>query len=303
MKILFMGTPNFAQIILEALLNDPYFEVVGLFAQPDKPFGRKQEIRYPQTKELLLKKNISIPIFQPEVLDEKSVKNISDLKPDIILVVAYGKILPKKILSLARCLNIHASLLPKYRGASPIQEMILNDEEFYGICVIDMEERLDSGNILGKIEFKREKYFNIEYLSNILAQMGSALIVDVLKNLRTIQSVKQDDSLSTYCKKIVKQDGIIEFDEAKKIYLKFLAYFNWPGIFLRSGLKLFDIGLISETNCYQRGEILDIKDNSIFVGCSFGILRIGMLQSPGRQKTYARNYIQGKRLKIGDLLI
>ncbi|PAF44223.1 methionyl-tRNA formyltransferase [Helicobacter sp. 11S02596-1] len=302
MRILFMGTPYFAQVILEKILEDSHFEVVGLFAQPDRPFGRKQELKSPATKEYVIQKNIPIPIFQPQNLDEESFGVIAKLKPDAIVVVAYGKILPKQILASAKCLNIHASVLPNYRGASPIHEMILNDDKIYGVSVIAMEAGLDSGDILGVSAFEREKPLGLEALLPILAEMGGALAIKVLKNLKIIQPLKQRHADATYCKKIIKNQGLVDFENAKEIYLKFLAYSTWPQIFLPSGLKLFGIELVCQTEEYQKGEILSVQKDSIVVGCLRGTLRIGALQSPGKQKMDAKTYIQGKRLKIGDVL-
>lgn len=302
MKILFMGTPSFAGIVLEKILQNPDFDVVGLFAQPDKPFGRKQELRLPHTKQLLLDMGLEIPIFQPTKLDEKCIDIISNLAPDVILVVAYGKILPRKILSLARCINIHGSILPKYRGASPIQEMILNDESQYGVSVIDMEESLDSGDILGIKSFEVTEYMDIDSLSKVLAQMGGELVIDILKNLSNIRPIKQIDSDSSYCKKILKEDGMIEFENAKEIFLKSLAYASWPNIFLKNGLKLFGIKVLCENKNYICGEILKIDKNSIVVGCQKGAIEIQMLQPSGKQKMSASSYIRGKRFNVGDIL-
>lgn len=302
MKILFMGTPPFAGIVLEKILQNSAFDVVGLFAQPDRPFGRKQEIKSPHTKQLLLDIGLEIPIFQPEKLDEKCVDIISDLAPDVILVVAYGKILPKKILSLARCINIHGSILPKYRGASPIQEMILNDEAQYGVSVIDMEESLDSGDILGIKSFEVTEYMDIESLSRVLAQMGGDLVIDILENLSNIRPIKQIDSDSSYCKKILKEDGMIEFKNAKEIFLKSLAYASWPNIFLENGLKLFGIKVLQENGSYISGGILEVKKDSIVVGCQKGAIEIQILQPSGKQKMSASAYIRGRRFNVGDIL-
>lgn len=297
-----MGTPLFAAIVLEKILQNSRFEVVGLFAQPDKPFGRKQELKSPHTKQLLLDMGLEIPIFQPTKLDEKCTDIISSLAVDVILVVAYGKILPKSILSLSRCINIHASILPKYRGASPIQEMILNDEAQYGVSVINMEESLDSGDILGIKSFEVTEYRDIDSLSEVLAKMGGELIVEILENLNNIKPIKQVDADSSYCKKILKEDGIIEFKNAKEIFLKSLAYASWPNIFLKNGLKLFGIKIVYDNESYCCGEIVDIRKDSIVVGCEKGAIEIQMLQPPGKQKMSASAYIRGKRLKVGDIL-
>lgn len=304
MNILFMGTPIFAKVVMERVLNDRGFKIVGLFTQPDKPFGRKQELKIPPTKGFLEKEFPHIPIFQPSILDQNSVDTIKALKPEVILVVAYGQILPKEILLLARCINIHASILPKYRGASPIQEMILNDEKFYGVTAMHMEEGLDNGEILGISAFEVKKPKNMEELSNTLSVMGAKLAIKVLKNIKNISPMKQQEFESSYCKKIRKEEGLIVFDDAKKIYLKSLAYILWPNIFTKEGLKMFGLFLAEEESKNFAGKILDIQKNgAILVGCSKGIIGVKELQAFGRKKISASAYINGKRLVVGDLLI
>lgn len=304
MNILFMGTPMFAKVVMEKILGDKYFKIVGLFTQPDKPHGRKQELKVPATKEFLEKNFPHIPIFQPFVLDEISVDIVKSFKPEIVLVVAYGKILPQEILSLAQCINIHASILPKYRGASPIQEMILNDEKIYGVTAMDMEKGLDNGKILGISAFQVEKPKDIKELNDTLSTMGAKLAQKVLKNLEKISPIEQRESDSSYCKKIRKEEGMIIFDNAKSIYLKSLAYALWPHIFTKNGLKLFGIHLVDEKSENIEGKILSTQnDGSILVGCLKGVLSIKELQAFGRQKIPANAYINGKRLMVGDILI
>ena len=149
-KILFMGTPDYATTIFKELIKSKY-EIVGLFTQPDKPVGRKQLLTPPHIKQFCIDENLNIPIFQPLKLrgNEEAKNQIEFLKPDFIIVAAYGQILPKEILDIAPCINLHASLLPKYRGASPIQESLLNDDNYTGVTSMLMEEGLDSGDILG----------------------------------------------------------------------------------------------------------------------------------------------------------
>merc|ERR1711879_16440 len=148
-RILFMGTPDYATKIFEEILNSSY-KIVGLFTQPDKPVGRKQIITAPHIKQYCIDNNLDFPIFQPEKLkgNSEATNDIENLNPDFIIVAAYGQILPREILDIAPCINLHAALLPKYRGASPIQESLLNDDDFTGVTSMLMEEGLDSGDIL-----------------------------------------------------------------------------------------------------------------------------------------------------------
>lgn len=294
-----MGTPKFAQVILQDLLL--HFEVVGLFCQPDKPFGRKQETKMPITKEFLIQHYPHIPVFQPSTLDENLLGIIKTLRVDIIVVVAYGQILPKSFLAY-RCINLHASILPKYRGASPLQEMLLNDEKYWGVSAMLIEEGLDSGDILGFGILPSNQEDMLLDLANKLANLGAKVLKDVLDRLQSIEPLKQDTFQASYCKKIKKQEGLIDFENAREIFLKFRAYSNWPSIFLENGLKIFDIALQEEEGAYKKGEILAIQEDGILIGCKKGKLKIGMLQAPNKQKIQAKAYILGKRLQVGMIL-
>lgn len=302
-KILFMGTPDYATKIFEELINSSY-EIVGLFTQPDKPVGRKQVITPPHIKQFCLDKSLDIPIFQPEKLrnNEEAKKQIEDLNPDFIIVAAYGQILPKQILDIAPCINLHASLLPKYRGASPIQESLLNDDEFTGVTSMLMEEGLDSGDILGlqylKITPTMEVAEAFEKLSNIAAK----LTITTLDNYELINPKNQDDSQVSHCKKIKKEYGLVDFKNAKKLHLKYKAYSYWPGVFLESELKLKDLTLVEEDSINKEGEILEIKDSSIIVGCLKGSLEIKTLQAPSKKAVNSIDFIRGKRISIGEIL-
>lgn len=299
MKILFMGTPAFARVILQEVIKD--FEVIGLFCQPDKPFGRKQELKAPETKEFLQNYDSKIPIYQPIEFDEVILQEIKKLNPDVILVVAYGKILPKSVLEY-RCINIHASILPKYRGASPIQEMLLHNDRIFGVSAMLMEEGLDSGDILGFSMIENTLQENLLSLSEKLAFLGADLIKDVLKRLDSIKPLKQSNAQASYCKKIKKDAGEVAFVNAEEIVLKYRAFGVWPSVFLKSGLKLFDVSLVKKEGSFKSGEILDIQNDGIEVGCERGSIKIGALQAPSKQKVSSNVYLMGKRLSVGMLL-
>lgn len=300
MNILFFGTPLFAKIILESLLKNDNFNILGLVTQIDKPFGRKKELKAPQTKELLQSIKSEIPIYQPTNFDDLDF--IYNLNPDIILVVAYGKIIPKQIIDNFYCINIHTSILPQSRGASPIQDMILKDQNLVGISIIKMSEKLDDGDILG-IRYMQNPRVDIEIMTKILSKHSASFIVKILGTLDYIKPLGQINADSSYCKKIEKNDGIVIFDDAKKIYLKYLAYKTWPNIFLKNGTKIFDIELDSVDSKNLAGKILLIDEDSIIVGCKKGTLLIKTLQDVGKNKISAPSYLRGKRLKSGDFLI
>ena len=288
-RVLFMGTPDYATTIFEKLLESSY-EVIGLFTQPDKPVGRKQLITPPHIKQFCLDKNLDIPIFQPEKLknNEKVKKQIEDLKPDFIVVAAYGQILPKQILDIAPCINLHASLLPKYRGASPIQESLLNDDDFTGVTSMLMEEGLDSGDILGLQYLKINPSMDVVEAFNKLSQIAAKLTITTLDNFEKINPKKQNDNEVSYCKKIKKEHGEVNFKNAKKLHLKFKAYSFWPGVFLTSGLKLKDITLVEENSQNKKGEILDINKNSPPKGLEMSIV----LEKYTRQFVYPTPFEQ-----------
>ena len=299
-----MGTPDYATEIFKELLNSKY-EIIGLFTQPDKPVGRKQILTPPSIKQYCIDENINIPVFQPQKLrnNEEVTKQIKELNPDFIIVAAYGQILPKDILDIAPCINLHASLLPKYRGASPIQESLLNNDIYTGVTSMLMEEGLDSGDILGLQYLKITATMEVSAAFDKLSQIAAKLTIATLDNFENIKPIKQNESEVSFCKKIKKEDGLVDFFDAKKLYLKYKAYSYWPGIFLESELKLKDIELNDEKSINNQGQILEIEDDFIIVGCEKGSLKIRTLQAPSKKAMNAIDYIRGQRLEINSILI
>ena len=303
-KILFMGTPDYATTIFKELMNSEY-EIVGLFTQPDKPVGRKQILTAPHIKQYCIDENINLPIFQPLKLrgNEEATKQITELKPDFIIVAAYGQILPKEILDIAPCINLHASLLPKYRGASPIQESLLNDDIYTGVTSMLMEEGLDSGDILGLQYLRITSTMEVSEAFEKLSLIAAKLTITTLDNFGNIKPIKQNEAKVSFCKKSKKEDGLVDFIDAKKLYLKYKAYSYWPGIFLESELKLKDIELNDEKSINNQGQILEINSDFIIVGCEKGSLKIKTLQAPSKKAMNAIDYIRGQRLEINSILI
>ena len=303
-KVLFMGTPSYATEILKELLNNKNYEVIGIFTQEDKPVGRKQVLTPPHIKQYCLEHNINIPILQPKKLKDNLVAYISikELEPDFIVVAAYGQILPKEILNLAPCINLHASILPNYRGASPIQEGILNNDEYLGVTSMLMEVGLDCGDILGYSYLKNEKNMLVSEAFTKLSNLAAKLTITTLDNYDKLKPIKQNDSSASFCKKIKKEDGEVDFNCAKKLFSKYKAYSFWPGIFLKSELKLKDIEFVENSSQNIAGEILEIAKDYIVVGCKQGRLKIRTLQAPSKNSINSVEYIKGKRLTIGDIL-
>lgn len=302
-KVLFMGTPSYATEILKKLLSSNY-EVIGLFTQPDKPVGRKQVLTPPDIKQFCIDNSINIPIFQPERLRDNLAAYlvIKELKPDFIIVAAYGQILPKEILKLAPCINLHASLLPKYRGASPIQESLLNDDNFTGVTSMFMEEGLDSGDILALQYLKITPTMEVSEAFSKLSLIAADLTITTLDNFDRLNPIKQNESKVSFCKKIKKENGLVDFSDARNLFLKYKAYSFWPGIFLESELKLKDIELLEESSQNEAGKILDICKDYIIVGCKKGSLKIKTLQAPSKKAINSVDFVRGQRVEIGDIL-
>ena len=302
-KVLFMGTPSYATEIFKKLLSSNY-EVIGLFTQPDKPVGRKQVLTPPDIKQFCIDNSINIPIFQPEKLRDNLAAYlvIKELKPDFIIVAAYGQILPKEILKLAPCINLHASLLPKYRGASPIQESLLNDDNFTGVTSMFMEEGLDSGDILALQYLKITPTMEVSEAFSKLSLIAADLTITTLDNFDRLNPIKQNESEVSFCKKIKKENGLVDFSDAKNLFLKYKSYSFWPGIFLESELKLKDIELLEETSQNEAGKILDICKDYIIVGCKKGSLKIKTLQAPSKKAINSVDFVRGQRVEIGDIL-
>jgi len=296
MKILFMGTPDYAEIILKALISR--YEIVGVYTQPDKPVGRKKILTPPSVK--LLAQQYNIPIFQPNNLKNET-KNIKSLNPDFIIVAAFGQILPKEILDIAPCINLHASLLPKYRGASPIQSSILNNDNFSGITAMKMDIGLDTGDILG-YEYCKVDNKTAPELFDDLAKIASNLTPYIIENYQRIKTLKQNNILTSYSPKIIKNDGLISFENAEEIYRKYLAFYYWPGIFTDK-FKLKNIELFDITSINKAGEILEIGKDYIIVGCKKGSLKIYTIQPISKKEMNIISYLNGRGLKIGDYLL
>ena len=298
-----MGTPSYATNIFKNIVKND-FEVVALFTQQDKPFGRKQIVKPPHIKEFVIQNGFNFPIFQPDKLknNQEMVSSIKDLKPDFIIVAAYGQILPRDILDIAPCINLHASLLPLYRGASPIQEALINDDNYTGVTAMLMEEGLDTGDILGLKYLEITKSMEVSEVFDVLSKVAGKLIVTILKRFGSIQQKKQNEINASICKKIKKENGKVDFFDAEKIYLKYKAYSYWPGIFLESGLKLQDISLLESSSENKNGHIIEIGIDFIVVGCKKGSLKIKTIQAPSKKAINSIDYIRGHRLNINDII-
>ncbi|MFA5211074.1 MAG: methionyl-tRNA formyltransferase [Patescibacteria group bacterium] len=292
-KIAFFGTHKFAREILENLSKNQKFDIKFVITQPDKPVGRKQEISKSPVK--IFAEENKIPVFEP-----KSLKNfILPEKIDIGITAQYGLILPEKILSEPKfgILNVHTSLLPKYRGASPIQTALLNNEKITGITIMKMDIGLDTGDILKQKEIiidEDDTYPILEQKLIILAQDFLAeTIVDYIQGKITIN--KQDETKATFCKQLDRNDGKIDFknETSQNIYNKYRAFFPWPGIWAEwQGKRIKLLNIKPSKEKITAGE-MKINTDKLFIGTASSAIEIFELQIEGKKSMTAQAFING----------
>jgi len=296
-----MGTPDYASFILEKLIKDEQINVLSVYTQPDKPVGRKKVLTAPITK--VVAEENALKVYQPlNLRSPETEEEIKALNPDYIVVAAYGQILPKNILDIAPCINLHASILPQYRGASPIQQSLLNGDRETGVTAMLMDVGLDTGDILKISKMEIPQTMMVEELFEALTHIAADLTLDVLKNFKTYTPIKQDETLATHCSKISKENGLVDFEDSYTLFNKYRAFTPWPGVYLENGLKLKDIVLQSTQGSYKPGEILVKSKDSFLVGCKKGCLRVNQVQAPSKKQVDGASYLNGKKLKRADIL-
>ena len=301
-KIVYMGTPEYARVILERLINENGIEVELVLTQPDRPVGRKKILTPPPVKELALKHKIEV--LQPLSLKESDVvAAIAKREPDYIVVAAYGQLLPKEVLDLAPCINLHASILPKYRGASPIQQALLNGDEYSGVTAMLMEEGLDTGAMLGFRFIKSSQALRLDLMTQKLSEMAAGLTVRVLKNFEKLQPIEQVGAIASKCKKIKREDGLVTLNSAELIAQKAAAFYGWPGLFLENGTKLFGVSVVEKEGKYPPGKILGVDREAVIISCNRGSIKVEELQAKSKARMSAKAYLAGRRLKVGDFIL
>ena len=298
MKIVFMGTPDFASESLKALLSCPKHQVVGVISQPDRPVGRHQVLQPTATKQVA--QEAGIPVWQPErIKAEENLELLASLSPDVIVVAAYGQILPKSILELPKygCVNVHGSLLPAYRGAAPIQRALLEGNQTTGITTMQMDVGMDTGDILLQREIPITKEDTSGSLFEKLAALGGELLLETLDELEkgNITPKKQDESLATYAPMLKKEEGLLDFSRtAKELDCQIRAMDPWPGAYtFLSGkrIKILEAVLSDETG--EPGLLLPQKE--AVVCCKEGALRILKLQPEGKKPQTGEEFMRGLR--------
>ena len=301
-KVVYMGTPHYAKEILQTLIDDENIALPLVITQPDRKAGRNNALKAPEVKELALEHRLKI--LQPEKLSDEGIyEAIVEAQPDYIVVAAFGQMLPKSILEIAPCINLHASLLPQYRGASPVQQSLLHGDTFTGVTAMLMEEGLDSGPILGYRYFKIPQTMLLPQLMNRLSDDACALTIEILHRFETLAPIEQIRSEATHCKKIKKKDGLVDSSSASLLYDKYRAFEGWPGIFFEEGTKIKEVTLLESSSEHQMGTILKINEDSVVIGCGKGSLEIGTLQPASKKAMTAKAYCVGRGLKVGSSLL
>lgn len=296
-----MGTPDFSVPALESIAK--HHDVLGVVTQKDKPKGRGQSVSMTPVKETAIKLNI--PVFQPEsVSDDEFVKKLSEMNPDIIVVVAFGQILPREIIEMPKygCVNIHASLLPKYRGAAPIQWAVIDGEEKSGVTTMMMDEGLDTGDIIDVEEISLDKKETGGSLFDKLSRLGGELILETLDKLecKTATFTKQDDSKSTYAKKISKELGKIDFNKSAEEIERLIRGLNpWPSAYTYlEGMmvKIWDADVVEDKKGIPGEVIIEDKD-SFVIATADGGLRINELQIEGKKRMKSADFLNGRSVE------
>lgn len=293
LKVCFMGTPDFARTVLESVVNAGY-NVVLCCCQPDKPVGRKKIITPPPVKVLAQEKGIDV--FQPDSMKtDEAFETISKYEPDLIITAAYGKILPLRVLNIPSlgCINVHASLLPKYRGAAPVQYAIMNGDAVTGVTIMEMDEGMDTGAMIDKVEVPIDDKIDTETLMAQLAVAGSKLLIDTLPKYLSgeIIAKAQDNNEATICGQIKPDQGVIDWNlDAKKIHDMVRALTNWPGastLLDGNKLKIYKTHLVDEVLDGKPGEIVKAHKKDLFVKCGEGVIAIDELQTAGGKRLQA----------------
>lgn len=308
MRIAFMGTPDFSVDCLKALVESKH-EVVGVFCQPDKPVGRKQELTPPDVKVEALKHNLKI--FQPVTLKNgKGVEILEDIKPDLVVVVAYGKILPHDFLVYPKygCINIHASILPKYRGASPIHFAVLNGDEETGVTAMQMDDGLDTGDILHIKRCPVGINDTTERMYEIMAPLGAQTLMETIEMLENgqLNPVKQDDSLSSKVGLLTREMSAIDWSKsAFEIHNKIRGLYSWPGASTTLNgktLKIHSAVLSEKTANNKVGEVVD-SNGRLIVACGDGkCIELKTVQLEGKKRMEVSAFLNGYSVEKGTVL-
>ena len=307
MKVVYMGTPDFSVGALEAIINSGH-EVTAVVTQPDKPKGRSKELQISPVKACALKYNL--PVFQPvKIKETEAIAKLREFEADIFVVAAFGQILSKEILTMPKygCINIHASLLPKYRGASPIQWAVLNGEEVSGVTIMQMDEGIDTGDILMQETVTLDVKETGESLFDKLAVCGADLIVKALDAIEAgeVTPIKQDEAASTHVGMLKKEFGRMDFSQdAVVLERKIRGLNSWPSAytyFKGKTLKIWDADVADASGFAkaQCGEVVDVTKDSFLVMTGNGLLAIKDVQLEGKKRMDVKSFLLGNTIEKG----
>ncbi|WP_167956919.1 methionyl-tRNA formyltransferase [Anaerosporobacter faecicola] len=308
MKVLFMGTPDFAVTTLEKIIEAGH-EVVGVVTQPDKPKGRGKAVLYTPVKEVAMAHGL--PIYQPvKVREEHVIEELSKLQPDIGVIVAFGQILPQTLLDMPTygCVNVHASLLPKYRGAAPIQWSIIDGEPTTGVTIMQMDAGLDTGDMINRVEIPIEKEETGGSLFNKLAEAGADLLIDTLRSFEegTIVRTKQDSAASTYAARLTKELGNMDFTKSAVVLERLIRGLNpWPSAYTSLNgktLKVWRADVELKEYGGKPGEIVELTKDAIIVQTGEQALALKEIQLEGKKRMDAGAFLRGFSIEKGTVL-
>lgn len=310
MKVIFMGTPDFSVGTLEALIEAGH-EVALVVTQPDKPKGRGGKMQYTPVKEVAVTHNI--PVYQPKRIREpECIEELRKYNADIMVVIAFGQILPKEILEMTPygCVNVHASLLPSYRGAAPIQWAVINGEKVSGVTTMQMNEGLDTGDMLLKVEIPLDEKETGGSLHDKLAEAGARLCVETLDALKagTVTPEKQGDSPTAYAKMLDKHMGKIDWKMPAKEIERLIRGLNpWPSAYTRwnendKGMKIWEAEVAEGQTDKAAGTVVEVAKDGFFVQTGDGLLKITALQIPGKKRMDAAAFLRGYQMETGTVL-
>ncbi len=309
MKIAYMGTADFAVPALEKLIDSQH-EVVCAVSQPDSNKDRGKKLKATPVKEVATRHDI--PVLQPDKIknNEEFLRELSSFSPDLIVVAAYGKILPKEVLEMAPmgCVNIHGSILPRWRGAAPVQRSVMAGDEISGVTLMYMEEGLDTGDMIAKSYTSVDRK-NCSELFMEIAHMGAELLIENLEDILSGKSerVKQNDDEATYAHMLSKQEGLLDFSKsAEELDNEIRGLFMWPGAYTYKDGELFKIWEAEvgdeSVNKERPGTIVSFDNNGIEVATGKGILVLKTIQVPNKRRMSVADFIKGNKLEKGTVL-
>ncbi|WP_422123556.1 methionyl-tRNA formyltransferase [Planococcus sp. X10-3] len=305
-RIVFMGTPAFSAPILRMLVEEGY-DVISVVTQPDRPVGRKKVLTPTPVKEEALR--LGLPVYQPQKLkDPAELQVVLDLKPDLVVTAAFGQILPTEILETPKfgAINVHASLLPDYRGGAPIHQAIIDGKTATGVTIMYMVDRLDAGDIISQISVPIDKNDHTGSMFDKLSVAGTELLKETLPSIvaGTNDRIPQDETKVTYARNISREQERIDWNRsAEEIYNQVRGLHPWPVAytgFKQDNMKIWWSEIVDETTTGKPGEVVRVTEDAVHVQTGKGILAITELQPAGKKRMSAKDYLTGPKIQAGD---